>query len=508
MNFIMPTVTHTPPTPLTTRSARLLLDGEVGWVREKSVLEFGPNGSTVHGFGIFQDISAAKVGQEAAATGANHEGLTGLPKSNLVLELLDQAIRFARRSDKRLAVLLVDLDHFRQANDIVGLRNGDLLLNEAAKRIKDSLREVDIVVRLRDDEFVIILHDVEFDAYAGLVSLKLIEALSATFALGSQQANISASVGISIYSNDGSGADTLLRHADLAMYQAKGSGRNTLHFFDATINNYAHAQRQLEIALHEAVVRKEFVLHYQPIYEITGEAMVGVEALIRWAHPECGLVMPDSFITTAEEVGPIREIGLWVIEEVCRQISQWRAEGIHLNVSVNVSARQIPDGLPIEWVQDTLARHGVPTEQLTFEITETVLLVDTDNIQEWLKQIRSMGIKLSLDDFGAGHSSFSYLEKFQMDHIKIDRSFILNMEEDPRKQALIKAIIAMGKALDMSVVAEGIESARVLARLSDLGCVYAQGFLLSRPVPAEALTALGHKVRATSAFGVSKSEGA
>lgn len=464
---------------------RLFVDGNVKWVWEKAQIEFDEDGVPTRAHGALQDISRHRQAETELFKRANYDQLTGLPNRNLLCEHLGRTLSIAKRCRQQLAVLFVDLDRFKLVNDRLGHNMGDKLLKQAAQRMKACLRESDMVSRHGGDEFIVVLHDIAHEAYAGLVALKLIEAISHPYRLDGKELHIGASVGISLFPTDAENAETLFHDADMAMYRAKESGRNTLCFFDPTMVGIAIQRQRLESDLRDAMQRGEFALHYQPIVDIQSGKLAGVEALIRWNHPRNGLMSPDTFIPTAEEVGLIRDIGRWVVTEVCRQQADWRSMGIDVYTSVNVSGRQIPDGLPLDWLEHALSAYGVSTDRIVFEITENTLLQDTPKTRHWLEAVRKLGIKLFIDDFGTGFSSLGYLRHFRMDSMKIDKSFVLGMQRDPRMYSLVKSIIAIGSNLDMSIVAEGIENEEAMGQLRELGCDYAQGYHLFRPLTAE-----------------------
>jgi len=449
-----------------------------------------PNTATALIFGVVQDVTQRRHAVARTLVQANHDPLTGLPNRTLLAEHLDMAIPLARRNGLGLAVLFIDLDRFKQVNDALGHAMGDELLRQVAQRMKGCLRESDMVARQGGDEFIVVLQEIGHESEAGLVALKLVEVLCQPFSLHGTPAFIGASIGLTLFPEDGSDAETLFCNADMAMYAAKASGRQTLRFYDKNMHAAAVAQHQMEVELRRALAEQQFLLHYQPIYEMSGQRPFAVEALIRWQHPERGLLAPDLFIPAAEWNGLIREIGHWVIEEACQQMAAWRAEGIDLVMSLNISARQIPDGLPLDWLSETLAHYDIDPSRLLFEITETMLVSDSPAVLRWVEKVNALGIQLALDDFGTGYASLGFLSKFQMQHLKIDQSFIRAMHEQPSHYALVKSIIDIGCNMGLTVTAEGVENADALQSLSTLGCHYAQGFHLAYPMSADAIHAL------------------
>jgi len=439
---------------------------------------------------VVRDITERKRVEEEIRYRANYDQLTGLPNRELLVERLSQAIRQAHRGLHRVALLFVDLDHFKQVNDTLGHTLGDHLLQQAAERLRHCVRESDTVARQGGDEFVVLLQDIDHPRDAAQVAAKIIDLLEDPFQLNGHAAHIGASVGITLYPEDGEDVLTLFRNADLAMYRAKDAGRNTFQFFETAMTLAAMERRSMESDLRLALEQGEFLLHYQPIYDLAEGRLAGAEALVRWLHPRRGLVSPNAFIPLAEETGLIRDLGAWVLEQACLQLARWHQEGLDLYLGVNISSRQIPDALPLEWLQALATRHGLPPERLVLEITEGVLLADTPRTKAWLEGVRDLGLRIALDDFGTGYSSLAYLKRFSMDSLKIDRAFVGDMERNPADRALVEAILAMARSLGLDVVAEGVENEGQLATLRRLGCRYAQGSHLSGPLPAEGFSDL------------------
>jgi diguanylate cyclase (GGDEF)-like protein len=460
------------------------------WIWEKIHVEFDANSQLRNGSGILQDVSRHRQPISDSLIRASHDVLTGLPNRALLAEHLDLALPLARRNNSGAAVLFIDLDRFKQVNDVLGHAMGDELLRQVAGRMRDCLRESDMVARQGGDEFIVVLQEIAIECDAGLVALKLIEALTRPFDLHGTAAHIGASIGIALFPADGDDADALFRNADLALYQAKTNGRETLRFFDPAMRETALRQHSLEMELRLALANQEFILEYQPIFDITSGQLHAVEALIRWHHPDRGLIAPDQFIPAAEENGLIRDIGRWVIQEVFHQMACWRKEGIDFKVSVNLSSRQIPEGLRLDWLREQIDEYGIDPEQLVFEITEGVLLKDTPATQRWIDGVLQLGIRLALDDFGTGYASLGFLRNFRMHQLKIDRSFIVASHGEPRHLGLVKSIIDIANNLGLEVTAEGVEDAETLIALSGMGCHYAQGFHLAHPMPVTAISAM------------------
>jgi diguanylate cyclase (GGDEF)-like protein/PAS domain S-box-containing protein len=436
---------------------------------------------------VFRDITGRRQTEEEIRYRANYDALTGLPNRNLLVERLSQELKLSRRENATVGLLFLDLDHFKEVNDTLGHEAGDLLLRQAATRMHDSIRETDTVGRLGGDEFVILLPHLNDAGAAALIADKVIAALGTRFDLDGHDAWVGASIGIVVFPGDGEDASELLRNADLAMYKAKEAGRNTYRFYKSSMTEYVLARRGLEMDLRRAVENGEFVLHYQPIVDLRDRRTVHLEALVRWRHPQRGLLTPGDFIPLAEETGLIAEIGEWVLHESCRQLAQWRAMGKTIDVAINVSGRQVPRDLPPEMIASALAAHGLPSSALMIEITETVLFNDSPPVRGWLNAVRELGIRLLIDDFGTGYSSLSYLKHFSLEALKIDKSFIDGLLDNKADQALVRAILAMAKGLGLPVVAEGVETEAQMEWLYAHGCEYAQGYLFARPVEAAEL---------------------
>jgi diguanylate cyclase (GGDEF)-like protein/PAS domain S-box-containing protein len=439
---------------------------------------------------MFSDITLRKRAEEEIRYRALYDNLTGLPNRSLLDEHLDQAMREARRLGNKLAVMFIDLDHFKSVNDTLGHAMGDLLLRQVANRLADSLRDTDTLSRQGGDEFVLVLQGLHQAGDAARVAGKMIDSLTRPFDLEGHQAHIGASIGITLFPDDATDRSALFRNADLAMYRAKAAGRNNFQFYEASMTEQALRRRDLEIDLRHALARDDgqLALNYQVIIDLDSHLPVGAEALVRWRHPARGDVPPVEFIPLAEETGLIQGLGRWVFETACREAAQLReTHGISLPVAINLSSRQVPSGLPLDAVRDTLASHRLAGRDVVFEITESLLLEDSQEIHAWLSGARDMGIRISLDDFGTGYSSLAYLKRFTIDRIKVDRSFVRDMATDPDDLTLIQAIMAMAQGLRVEVVAEGIESDAQRIALWRMGCDHGQGFLFAPPLALDAL---------------------
>ncbi len=415
---------------------------------------------------------------------AHYDALTGLPNRLLFRDRLNQAMSQAHRNERLVAVMLLDLDRFKAINDTLGHSVGDLLLKAIALRLGASVREGDTVARLGGDEFVVILPDISYIRDAAAVARKILDLLHEPFELRGHEVFVTTSIGISIYPFD-EDIESLIKNADTAMYQAKERGGNNYHFYTADMNAANMRRLALENGLRRALERNELALHYQPQVDITSGAIVGVEALLRWHHPELGMIPPADFIPLAEETGLIIQIGAWVLRSACAQNRAWQSAGYPpMLVTVNLSARQFGEMELLDTVHDALHDAGLEPHYLELELTENVLMQHTQTTITVLDQLHARGIRLSVDDFGTGYSSLSYLKRFPIDTLKIDRSFVCDINADADDAAIVKAITAMGHSLDIRVVAEGVETEEQLQFLRELRCNEVQGFYFSPPVPA------------------------
>ncbi|RKP46048.1 putative bifunctional diguanylate cyclase/phosphodiesterase [Trinickia fusca] len=430
--------------------------------------------------------SLAEANQELAYL-ALHDNLTKLSNRVLLEDRLSQAIRSASRDQGRFALMFMDLDGFKAINDAYGHHVGDRLLVEAAQRIAASVRQQDTVARIGGDEFVI-LADINEPDDAGTLADALLMAIREPFVVDGHELRVSTSVGIALYPDDGVSQHDLLTNADAAMYHAKGTGRDAYCFFEASMNANVHKQMRLVQELRLALERRELVLHYQPKFQAPDGPMFGVEALVRWQHPGRGLLSANEFIPLAEKTGLIVPLGAWVLDEACRQLAQWRYEGrTEWTVAVNLSALQFSHTSLIDTVRNTLARHGIPPQRLILEVTESTAMRDADASLAILQQLHEMGVRISIDDFGTGYSSLLYLKRLPASELKIDRGFVRELTQESEDAAIVAAIVALGRALDLRIVAEGVETIEQQTFLTELGCDSLQGYLLGRPMTVEAL---------------------
>jgi diguanylate cyclase (GGDEF)-like protein len=430
--------------------------------------------------------------EAALAHQALHDSLTGLPNRSLLLDRLDQAMARARRRETRPAVLLLDLDHFKVVNESQGHAAGDRLLVAVAERLRSSVRPSDTVARFGGDEFVVVCEDMVSEWEATLVGQRLSATLEDPFLVDGHEHFMTASIGVVLADPDDA-PEAVLRDADSAMYEAKHRGRARTELFDERLRARAAARMETESALRRALDRGEFILVYQPIVLLSEGRMVGAEALLRWQHPERGTITPDQFIPVAEETGLIVPIGAWVLEEACRQSRRWReaAPGRPpLAVSVNLSARQLVSPGFLDVVARALSDNAVDPSTFHLEITESVLMGDADFYVETLTALKALGVRLAIDDFGTGYSSLSYLRRFPIDKIKVDRSFVSDLDGGGGEWSIVAAVIAMAQALGRVALAEGVETPEQLSGLRALGCDFAQGYHFSRPLPPEDLDRL------------------
>ncbi len=422
---------------------------------------------------------------------AYHDGLTELPNRSLFSKLLSQSISEADRYHKQLAVSFLDLDRFKQINDTLGHEAGDQLLQEVANRLRGCVRDSDTVARLGGDEFVVLLPELGDGKYAATVAQKILSVVAKPFVLIGQEFRVTASIGISVYPQDGLDEQTLTKNADIAMYQAKAEGKNNFQFYSEKLNANSLARLTLESSLRRALERNEFRLHYQAKRDIVSSRVTGMEALLRWEHPDLGVVAPMQFIPIAEETGLILPIGKWVLKTACLQNVAWQRQGLPpLSIAVNLTARQFRDDQLLADVSSILAETGMDAKLLELEIAESLLTQDVENTLRILTDIKALGIRIAIDDFGTGYSSLATLQRFPLDTIKIDRSFVRDIADGVDDTGLADAIIAMGKSLSMTVVAQGVETKAQADFLRTHACDELQGFYFQKPIPAEEFTQL------------------
>ncbi len=466
-------------------------DGSLFWNELYIAPVCNGEGKVDHYVGVMNDITAARDYQRQLEHQANYDILTDLPNRALLQDRMAQAIAQAQRAHGHLAVLWIDLDRFKYVNDTFGHAVGDALLKNVSARLKAALRGSDTLARVGGDEFVAMVLQLDKPLDAGIIGRQLLATISLPFHFGALELQVGASIGVSIYPEDGDTAEILLKHADAAMYNVKNGGRNDVSFHTPAMSAQVQQRATLENALRLALGRDEFRLEYQPKIHIKSGRMRGVEALLRWHHPEHGMVSPTRFIPLAEDTGQIVAIGEWVLRTACVQLRAWHAAGYpELTVAVNVSARQFRQPELAATVARVLAENGLDAASLELELTESVIMQDSECVLAKLRALKALGVMLSLDDFGTGYSSLSYLRSFPIDIVKIDQSFIREVTTDPGDASLTKAIISMAHSLGLKAVAEGVETEGQFDFLSRHQCDEVQGYLFSRPVPAAAIAAM------------------
>ncbi len=448
-------------------------------------------------FGTIQDITEQRKAEESIRQLAYYDSITGLPNRDLFKEHLSMALHQAERNKEKIAVMFLDLDNFKRVNDSLGHEAGDRLLKTISERLDESLRSTDLaardmgdmnssLARLGGDEFTVMLSGLHGIEHVEMIGQRILERIAEPIMLSGNRVCVSSSIGVAIYPEDGEDLDTLLRNADAAMYEVKSQGRNGVFFYDNVLRQQSHDRVQLESELHTAIEEDQLTLFYQPKVDAETCQVLGFEALIRWIHPERGMVSPIDFIPVAEESGLIIPMGAWVIKTACRQYQAWRKlTDSEFSVSVNLSAHQFADEHLLTTIRDILLETEMPAQYLEFEITETVLMQDADTAMRILDQMKVMGLKVSIDDFGTGYSSISYLKHFPADVLKIDRAFVKDLPHDEQDATITNAIILLAKALNMGLVAEGVETEAQLQWMREKGCDQIQGYLFSPPVPPE-----------------------
>jgi diguanylate cyclase (GGDEF)-like protein/PAS domain S-box-containing protein len=435
---------------------------------------------------VFHDVSAARAMVMEMCHLAEHDALTDLPNRLLLNDRFTQAISMARRNQKRVAVLFLDLDGFKQINDSLGHTVGDKLLRSVAERLLTCVRKSDTVSRWGGDEYVILLSEVGQPEDAAVSATKIIAELKGEHSIGKYRLHITASIGISTYPEGGEEAETLIKNADMAMYHAKENGRDNYQFFEKEMNSRAVARQSLEGELRYALERDELLLHFQPKINLKTGAITSVEALVRWQHPERGLLQPGQFLAVAEDSGLILGIGRWVLREACRQMRAWLDAGLSaVPVAVNISPREFRSADFFESVRAALKQTDLDPKFLELEITEAVLMQNAASTSSALAELKAIGVRLAVDDFGTGYSSLSYLTRFPIDALKLDQSFVRNINVNKNDAIVARTIITMGRSLKLTVIAEGVETKEQLAFLQAAGCDEAQGYYFSRPVAAE-----------------------
>jgi diguanylate cyclase (GGDEF)-like protein len=461
-------------------------DGDTIWCEWYHSCLLDDQGKIVSILSFVQDVSSRIQAEERLQFMATRDALTGLPNRLLLHERLAQAIAQAKRSGRRVGVLFIDLDRFKNVNDTLGHRIGDELLKHVTQALSAALRETDLLARLGGDEFMVIVEDFDDPTVLGRIAQKMQDAIAQPFQIEEHAIYVTSSIGISVYPDDSVDPEELLKHADVAMYRSKELGRNNYTFIDAGLAEHRLRQHTLETALRAALKDGLLRLHYQPLVRVHDRAIVGAEALLRWHDPEHGNVPPQVFIPLAEESGLIHALGEWVLRTAAAQCVAWRKSGLPLTVSVNLSARQFYREDLAQKISEIVRAAGCEPSWIELEVTETSLLHDLDAIRKVLHELRAEGFTVAIDDFGTGYSSLTHLKHFPIDTLKIDISFIADLETDPQDAAITEAIIGLARGLGLKVVAEGVGTKAQLEFLDARGCHCFQGFWVSQPIPAEA----------------------
>jgi len=467
------------------RTLGIIHDGlEPRWVHSDAVPLLDAEGGTEQVIFSFVDITERKHSEEALAHRALHDGLTGLPNRSLLTDRLDQAITMAKRRGSQCALMMLDLDRFKDVNDTFGHHVGDFALLEAGARMMSALRESDTVARLGGDEFAIVLTEVDGELGAQQAAAKIVEALGKPFFLEGETVDIDASIGISLFPQHGEDGDTLLRHADVAMYVAKREN-GVIEIYRDEQDPRSANRLSLKSDLRRAIENDDLVLHFQPKVLLAANRTLLVEALVRWQHPTRGLLAPDHFVPFAEQVGLIRPLTTWVINAALRQCHTWREEGLPVSVAINLSVRNLHDAKFLEIIQRSISDWQLSPEWIKLEVTESMVMNQPERVLRTLNELRRFGFELSIDDFGTGYSSLAYLRHLPVNEIKIDKSFIREMMTNASDDMIVRSTIDLGHNLGLLVVAEGVEDANASDRLKVLGCDAIQGYYIARPMPAE-----------------------
>lgn len=460
--------------------------GELVWCLQSISPVLNDYGQITNYVSVSQDISKQKDSEQLIKHMAYYDPLTDLPNRSLFSERLDQALINGQRHKTQIALMYLDLDRFKNINDTLGHLVGDKLLQHVSQRLKKTLRATDTVARLGGDEFAIIIPDFTNSYAVHDCAKKIIRQFQEPIEFDELSLHVGCSIGVSLYPKDAETSEQLIRNADMAMYQAKNNGRNHYFFFTSHVDEHLNETVKLENDLHHCITRKELFLVYQPIISNTEKKITAFEALIRWQHPELGLIPPDKFIGIAEDTGLIDEIGRWIMDTACRDMNTLKQNGYQdFTFSINLSPRQFSNPALLDEIQLTLNIHKIQPEKISLELTESTVMADPEHAIKTLFKLRNLGIRIAIDDFGTGHSSLSFLKRFPLDVLKIDRAFVKDLGQNKQDEAILKAIVELAQCLDLKIIAEGVENETQLNFLSSTGCEYFQGYYFSRPIKRE-----------------------
>jgi diguanylate cyclase (GGDEF)-like protein/PAS domain S-box-containing protein len=470
----------------------LMSDGRIKYVHERALTIYDEEDMPIRTVGTIQDITEQKKTEKKIEHMALHDALTGLPNRILAKERMENAIRYANENGTKTALLFIDLDGFKTINDTLGHSVGDTILKQVSNRLKECIRSADTLCRLGGDEFLLILSGIESNQDIVVIVEKILEEFTAPINVHNHNLPVSMSIGVALYPDHGDSFETLLQKSDTAMYKAKDSGKNTFCFYTEQMKHILIGEFKLQTDLRQALRENQFLLHYQPQIDLATKEITGVEALIRWKHPQMGMIPPIQFISIAENNGLIVPIGEWVIREACRQLAHWNAQGINTSIAINISGVQFKRGNLYDVVEEALRVSGINPANLEFELTESIMMQDTEKTLEVVRKLKNLGIQLSIDDFGTGYSSLAYLKRFTVDKLKIDQSFVRDIVSDQEDAVIVQTIIQMAKSLNLKTIAEGVENKEALDIVESFGCDEVQGYHYSKPIEASDFEAFYH----------------
>jgi diguanylate cyclase (GGDEF)-like protein/PAS domain S-box-containing protein len=470
----------------------LFADGRIKYIHAQGETYYDDEGHPIRSIGTIQDVTEQKTAEKLLEHMAHHDPLIGLPNRMLAKQYAEKMIQKSKANKTSIGFLYIDLDGFKTINDTLGHSIGDKILKLIAERIQLCLPEHSILCRQGGDEFLLLMPDITEMSIVNVMASALLEMFEQTFEVESHLLSTSASIGIALYPDHGEIYETLLKNSDMAMYQAKSNGKNGYHIYNQQLNNHLISQFKLQTDLRQALRENQFLLHYQPQIDLATKEITGVEALIRWKHPQMGMIPPIQFISIAENNGLIVPIGEWVIREACRQLAHWNAQGINTSIAINISGVQFKRGNLYDVVEEALRVSGINPANLEFELTESIMMQDTEKTLEVVRKLKNLGIQLSIDDFGTGYSSLAYLKRFTVDKLKIDQSFVRDIVSDQEDAVIVQTIIQMAKSLNLKTIAEGVENKEALDIVESFGCDEVQGYHYSKPIEASDFEAFYH----------------